>query len=271
MHKGRRAEIINKYFVCPNGEIVELGTGEVLRFIPLREAPVTTDRATLLQHLDGISFESPGTTPKIIAIGKEDLRILRSIGRLEKFDYGREDYIELITEPNRTLFSKHMSTIMRTLRADSTSTYNTPEYRERHKAALHRYWSLPGTGEKRSRETTLSWITRRERYGPSGFTPEGLEAIRTTPETAAKIWNTRKERYGKTGVKNPEEYRKNLSLAANTQWVLRRKRYGPSGGCVGHPHSEETRKKLREKTRQSWGWRKLKAAFRMLFLLPNTQ
>jgi len=66
-----------------------------------------------------------------------------------------------------------------------------------------------------------AWITRKNRYGSSGF------------KEPLKAWITRRERYGPTGIRDPLEYSAKMSVVnrvvAVKAWITRREKYGESG------------------------------------------
>ena len=57
--------------------------------------------------------------------------------------------------------------------------------------------------KSRSEWTKESWVTRRAKYGTSGFSPMGLNSPRATTESALKGWVTRRKNLGLTRLKTP--------------------------------------------------------------------
>ncbi len=104
-----------------------------------------------------------------------------------------------------------------------------------------------GAGNTGPENNRKGWITRRNRYPPSGFKNHGMKnpevvakisgdkSSMRNPEVSAKVWPTRRKRYGSSGVKDPEAWRKAIkegmekNNAGVKTWITRRRLYGPTG------------------------------------------
>ncbi len=206
---------------CPNGDLVDIRTGIVVNYSDFYPFPsLSKDARTLLRYFDGVSAEPLGSIPKVIAISRAEQRLLSKIRPWRWFKYStRMDYLRLLDRINKHRLSTYMSILMKNLRADPTSTYNTLAYRTNHMMGCREAWKDPIAIENKSIAITESWIKRREKFGPSGFTEDGLLRLNSSGQKRPLIWATRRERYPPHGVKNPQAYSKSLSKGQKNRWV----------------------------------------------------
>lgn len=135
------------------------------------------------------------------------------------------------------------------LRADLNSTYNSPEYREKHRQAVKRWW----TPERRKlwglRMIEINRQTKEKRS----------EALRkeNNPERTNKISRALKEFYS-----NP------INKKKNSEGILKGNK---TRGETMRRHFSDPRVRRRhgEAIRRGFAWKKLSQVFEMLFVLPE--
>lgn len=235
-------------YTCPNGELIDTVTGEITGYLDFDSLPpISKDAQTLLYHWDGVSTEPLGTIPKIITLSRAEERLLRKLHPWKFFKMGmRSDYLRLIARMNAKQISIFRSVMMKNFWKDPNSIFNTPEYRLNKRLG-----------------TLESWIERRIKFGPSGFSAKGRMAIVLSNITRnIDLWEIRRQRYGPRGVKDPIETSKNLTEAQLRRWAngythppgkiwkKRRERFGPLG------HDPEVKK---EADKRGWETRRKRA------------
>ena len=67
-------------YTCPNGELIDTETGLIVGYSDFKSfPPLSKDAQSLLRHFDGMSAEPLGTVPKIIAISRDEERLLMQL------------------------------------------------------------------------------------------------------------------------------------------------------------------------------------------------
>ncbi len=102
---------------------------------------------------------------------------------------------------NNPMYGKHLSEETRKKLSEAVKGY-------KHTEEAKRNMSNARTSEEWSESNKKTWITRRERYGPTGHKdPEArgkMISKRMKDGGAKRLWEIRRERYGPTGIRQKE-------------------------------------------------------------------
>jgi hypothetical protein len=160
----------NSLVVTYDGEIVNIRTGETFGFVPFNEPRLIEDpnmKGWGKRIWDGVSAEKPGDTPKVIALGWDDLRLLKEL-RGGNLGYSLQTHEEL-RELNRDFLSKSISLRMIRLWDDPNSVFNTLEYRRQLSERWIRLWQEPEFKEKMRRRDERNTLLLLERWQDPEF------------------------------------------------------------------------------------------------------
>lgn len=253
-------------FVTPDGEIVRLGTGEVLgldsKYYFEQTPPLSKDADTLMRHWSGMSAEPLGSIPKTIVISRAEQKLLSKLRPWKWLKYAaRMDYLRLLDKLNRHKLSTNMSIRMKIAWGDQNSYYNSPKFRTDISLGIARAWADPNTGyhtqefrDEKSAHFKAIWAD------PVYKAKRTAEFLIFNSARAIKGWETRRKNYPML-YKDPEATHDRMckaqKLCAEARWKKRVELHGPTG--VKDPELTSKRKK------EAWAWRKLSMVFDMLF------
>ena len=255
---------MSKFIIANNGEIVEIGTGEVQGIQPVDKIPLSTDFFTLKRYWDGMSSESLGNTPKVITLSRKEERLLSQLFPWRWLKYStRMDYLKLLDKLNKHKLALNISIGMKLAWADPDSYYNSPEFQIARAQGLRLAWANPDSGFN-----TQEFRDEKSKHFKKLWANPIYKARRIVQFLISNSANARKGVENQTRYKNypmyykdPEATRKKQSRAqkktAKARWQKRVILYGPSG--VKNPELTNKRK------REAWAWRKCALVSRMIF------